>query len=161
MSKNGWTWAIDSSIQATPVDLSTSTYGDGSFGTRKNIRTSARESLLGRNAVRHWSVHSWEMSVHRKEEAAISSSAPRQTIITSAPMEIVAIDYLHLERSSAGCEYIMVITDHFTRYTQAYATRNKSSHTAAKHLYNDFILRFGVPKHLKIICLPISRKYPE
>ena len=75
-------------------------------------------------------------------------SAPQQTIITSAPMEIVAIDYLHLESSSSGCEYILMITDHFTRYTQAYATRDKSSRTAAKHLYDDFILRFGIPKHI-------------
>ena len=75
----------------------------------------------------------------------IHQDAPLQSIHSSAPMELIAIDYLHLDKSSSGMEYVLLITDNFTRFSQAYATKNKSATTAAKHLYNDFILRFGLP----------------
>ena len=81
----------------------------------------------------------------KRKPPTLKTRAPLQPIETTAPFELVAIDFLHLERSNEGYEYILVVMDHFTRYAQDYATKNKSARTVAQKLYNDFILRFGFP----------------
>ena len=61
-------------------------------------------------------------------------------------MELVCIDFLTLERSKGGFEKILVITDHFIRYAQAFPTRNAK--TTAKVLFENFIVQDGFPARL-------------
>ena len=73
---------------------------------------------------------------------------PLGTVKSSGTMDIVGTDFLKDDKCSGGYEYILVITDYFTRYTQISTTKNKSARTAASKIYNDFILRFGSPERI-------------
>ena len=60
-------------------------------------------------------------------------------------MEIVCIDYLSLELSNEIVENILVITDHLTGYAQAIPTRYQAARTAARVLFDNFIVHNGFP----------------
>ena len=74
--------------------------------------------------------------------------SPLKIIVTEMPFELMAIDYMHLEKSSGGCEHILVVMDHFTKFAHSYPTTNKSGTTVAKKIYNHFILRYGFPARI-------------
>ena len=85
----------------------------------------------------------------KQRKPAVHVNAPRQPIISAGPFQLVSMDFVHLEPSSGGYQYILVIMDHYTRFAQAYATRNKSAKTAADKLFNEVwmrFMRFGFPE---------------
>ena len=49
---------------------------------------------------------------------------------------------------SPKVEHVLVIVDHFTRYTRAYVTKDQKASTAAKTLYKGFISIFGATKRI-------------
>ena len=68
--------------------------------------------------------------------------------MTSAPFEVISIDFLNLDKSKCEYEYVLLIVDNFTKYAIAYTTRNKTGRTAAETIYNEFILKFGFPARI-------------
>lgn len=74
--------------------------------------------------------------------------APLVSIHSSGPMELICVDFLTLERSKGGLENVLVVTDHFSRYAQAYPTKDQKATTVAKVLWKNFFCRFGFPAKL-------------
>lgn len=83
-----------------------------------------------------------------KRKTPVKPSAELVNIVSTQPMELVCVDFLSLERSKGGYENILVITDHFTRYAQAFPTRNQLAKTTAKILFENFIVHYGFPARL-------------
>ena len=53
-----------------------------------------------------------------------------------------------LEKSKGGIENVLIVTDHFSRYAQAYPTKDQKAKTVAKVLWRNFFCRFGFPAKL-------------
>ena len=69
--------------------------------------------------------------------------------IIGAPMERIALDLLApLSVTLQGSEYILVISDYFTKWTECYVISNQEATTVADKLLNEFISRFGVQRQL-------------
>lgn len=83
-----------------------------------------------------------------RRKTAPAKSAHLVNITSAAPMELVCINYLSLERSKGGFENILVITDHFSRFAQAIPTRNQSARTTARALFENFFVHYGFPAKL-------------
>ncbi|KAK3763713.1 hypothetical protein RRG08_022747 [Elysia crispata] len=69
-------------------------------------------------------------------------------LISTAPLELVAIDFTKLERASDGREDVLVCTDVFTKWTIAASTRDQTARTVARVLLREWIPHYGVPLRL-------------
>ena len=80
-----------------------------------------------------------------RRKTPTDTRAPMVSITTSQPLEMVCLDFLKLERSKGGFEDVLVMTDHFTRYAVAVPTKNSTAKTTADVLYQQFIVKYGIP----------------
>ena len=69
-------------------------------------------------------------------------------IISTAPMEIVCLDFLSIERLKGFFEKVLVITEYFSRYAQAIPTRNETAKTTARLLFDHYIAHYGFPARI-------------
>ena len=72
--------------------------------------------------------------------------APLENIVATYPLELVHLNYLCLEPGKGLEENVPVVTDHFTRYAQAYVTRTQTVQTTARTLWEKFIVHYGLPE---------------
>jgi len=74
--------------------------------------------------------------------------APLQPILTSRPLELVAMDITGpLPKTKNNKRYILVLVDHFTKFVKAYAIEDQTAETVAKCVI-DFICNLGIMQQL-------------
>ena len=76
-----------------------------------------------------------------------------EPILCTEPLDLVHIDYVSMEVMVGMTEKpvmknVLVVEDHFTRYTQVYVTNNHTARTMARVLYNEFFSVFGFLRRL-------------
>ena len=77
------------------------------------------------------------------------SRAPLVTTQSGYPMERVAMDIVGpLPRTKRGNRFIIVVSDYFSKWTEAYAVIDHEAVTVATKLIEEWISRFGVMQYL-------------
>ena len=79
--------------------------------------------------------------------------APLCTIATMEPMDLVHINMVGMEvtiktKKKPVVQKILVVTDHFSRFVQAYKLKDKRAITITKCLYDNYFRHYGFPQCL-------------
>ena len=75
--------------------------------------------------------------------------AEMKPILCTYPMELVHIDFLTVGHPESERQInLMVITNHFTQYAQAYVTPNQTAPVVAKTLWEQFLTHYGRPSKI-------------
>ena len=74
--------------------------------------------------------------------------APMGHLLAAEPNQVLAIDFTLLEPAQDGKECVMVMTDVFSKFTQAVPTRDQKASTVAEVLVREWFYRYGVPARL-------------
>ena len=118
------------------------------FGHQGRDRTTSlvKERFFWPGMIKY--IEQWVANCGRcvRRKSPTNTRAPLCNITTSEPLELVCIDYLLLDRCKGGFEYVLVITDHFTKYSIAVPTRNQTAKTTAEALFRNFIIHYGIPQ---------------
>ena len=80
--------------------------------------------------------------LRRKSQA---DQAPLLNKEVNQPLELVHLDYLKIEHSKGNVKNVLIATDHFTRYAQAFPSKSQTALATAKLLWNNVILHYGFP----------------
>lgn len=74
--------------------------------------------------------------------------APLSHLQSDGPLDLVCMDFLSIEPDSNNTENVLVITDHYTRYAQAFPTKDQKASTVAKVLLEKYFVHYGLPKRM-------------
>ena len=92
-------------------------------------------------------IHSCERCIRFKQKP---EKEEMSSFETSYPMEIVHMDFLTIgsKKDPNKDINVLVITDHFTRYAQAFVTTSQTAIVVAQTLYKEYLVHYGWPDKL-------------
>ena len=90
-------------------------------------------------------INSCPRCIRRKTQP---DTAPLHNIEATQPLELIHLDYLQIEPRKGNIENVLIVTDHFTRYAQAYPSKTQTALATAKLLWNNFIIHYGFPNKI-------------
>ena len=96
------------------------------------------------------SVEKWIATCRRcicAKAPSLPECAPLESIVTTQPMELVAMDFVTIEEGDKKRD-VLVITDHFTKYAIAVPTTNQKAHTTARVFFDNWVVHYGFPGQL-------------
>ena len=64
------------------------------------------------------------------------------SLVATAPLDVLPVDFTVLEPASVGRENVLVITDMFTKFTLAIPKKDKKPKTVAAVLVNNWFVQF-------------------
>lgn len=74
--------------------------------------------------------------------------APLESIKTTAPLELVCIDFWTAEDSKNRPVDVLVVTDHFTRLAHAFQCSDQTAKNVARKLWDNFFCYYGFPERI-------------
>ncbi|CAB3990520.1 Retrovirus-related Pol poly from transposon [Paramuricea clavata] len=97
-------------------------------------------------------VHLWvaECDVcNQRKSSSASHRSPMENIRVSQPMELWAMDILGpLPITAQGHQYVLVMSDHFTKWVEAVPMADQKAETVARAFIDNVVSRHGVPVKL-------------
>lgn len=81
-------------------------------------------------------------------KARVQRASKLVNIKVGCPLELVCMDFLTIKPDTRDTRNILAITDNYTKYAQAYPTRDQMAKTVAIVLWENFISHYGFPRRL-------------
>jgi len=125
------------------------------LGSQRTLAQPKKTVLL---TIMRKDVENWYKQYHACAMSKAPPNRPRgklTKVITGAPMDIVAIDILSgLPVTKEGHKYLLVATDYYTKWTEAYPLKDGEASTCMESLYNYFFARMGLARQLHSVRGP-------
>uniref|UniRef100_A0A8C3F908 Integrase catalytic domain-containing protein n=1 Tax=Chrysemys picta bellii TaxID=8478 RepID=A0A8C3F908_CHRPI len=83
-----------------------------------------------------------------KKKTLPTRAAYLKNITSNKPLKLVCINFLSLKVDKRNIGNILVVTDHYTRYAQAYPTRDQRATTVAQVLWKKYFSVYKFPARI-------------